>query len=169
MPPLPFRNVEQPPAPRRRRAMGKGRGLALALVLAAGAAGAATMYKWVDANGRVIYSDQPPPGNVKSEIVKPPPPPVNPTAAQEFADKEQELKQKDKKKAEETKAAEKTRTDAERKREACTSATSQIKALQAKDPLFRYNEKGEKVYYDDEARRIEIQRQQQNVREYCTG
>ncbi len=33
----------------------------------------AAMYKWTDANGRVIYSDQPPPGNVKVETINAPP------------------------------------------------------------------------------------------------
>ena len=39
---------------------------ATALLLAAVPA-AAALYKWIDANGRVIYSDQPPPANVKAE------------------------------------------------------------------------------------------------------
>ena len=41
----------------------------MALLLAAPSA-VATTYKWTDAGGRVVYSDQPPAGNIKSEIVK---------------------------------------------------------------------------------------------------
>ena len=41
---------------------------AAGMMLAAGPAGA-VLYKWVDASGRVSYSDQPPPVNVKAEIV----------------------------------------------------------------------------------------------------
>src|SRR6185369_6896641 len=74
----------------------------------------ATMYKWVDKDGKVVYSDQPPPANVKSEVIKPPPPPVNPNAAQEFADKKLELKAKEKNTQEEAKTAERTRLDNER-------------------------------------------------------
>ena len=46
-------------------------------VLAAGLACApvfAALYKWTDASGRVIYSDQPPPGDAKVETLKAPPP-----------------------------------------------------------------------------------------------
>ena len=39
----------------------------------------AALYKWTDANGRVVYSDQPPAGDVKVDTVAGPPPPANPT------------------------------------------------------------------------------------------
>ena len=42
----------------------------------------AALYKWTDANGRVVYSDQPPPGNVKVETMNAAPPPANPNAVQ---------------------------------------------------------------------------------------
>ena len=50
----------------------RARASALALALLGGLAlpaRVAALYKWIDANGRVVYSDQPPPGNVKAEIV----------------------------------------------------------------------------------------------------
>ena len=70
-----------------------------AAVLAAGAlalAGTSTaaLYKWTDANGRVVYSDQPPTGNVKVETIQGPPPPSNPNAVKELAAKEAELKKR---------------------------------------------------------------------------
>ncbi len=48
--------------------------------LAAFCAGSApaALYKWTDAQGRIVYSDQPPMGNVKSEQLRGPPPPANP-------------------------------------------------------------------------------------------
>ena len=142
---------------------------ALALAVAAAPA-AATVYKWVDANGRVIYSDQPPPGNVKTEIVKPPPPPANPNAARELEDQDLANKQRDHKRAEEAKAADKARQTAQRRREACVNALGHIKALQQKNEnLFRFNEQGEKIYYNDEMRREDFERQQEIVRENCPG
>ncbi len=41
--------------------------LGLALALISGAVAAQAVYRWTDANGRVIYSDQPPPPGVKGE------------------------------------------------------------------------------------------------------
>ena len=53
---------------------------------------AAALYKWTDANGRVVYSDQPPPGNVKVDTLAGPPPPANPNAVKELASKEADAK-----------------------------------------------------------------------------
>ena len=64
--------------------------LAAALSLPAMAA----LYKWTDANGRVVYSDQPPPGGVKSEVVGPAPPPANPNAVKEMASQDQEMRKR---------------------------------------------------------------------------
>ncbi|MCC6869698.1 MAG: DUF4124 domain-containing protein, partial [Burkholderiales bacterium] len=46
--------------------------ITVSALLAAGAlalagTSAAALYKWTDASGRVVYSDQPPTGNVKVE------------------------------------------------------------------------------------------------------
>ena len=67
-------------------------GLFAAALLIAIAPAMATTYKWTDANGRVIYSDQPPTGNFKVEAIDAPPPPANPNAVKELANKDAELK-----------------------------------------------------------------------------
>ena len=74
----------------------RGAVLALALLgsLALSGVASSATYKWVDANGRVVYSDQPPPGNVKAEIVQGAPPPANPNAVKELAAKEAEFKKR---------------------------------------------------------------------------
>jgi len=140
--------------------------IAVALLVVAAPAGA-TMYKWVDKNGKVVYSDQPPPADVKSEIVKPPPPPVNPNAARELADKELEIRQRDKKRADDAQTAEKARAEATRQRENCVQARGQLQALQQSANVVRYNEKGERIVLDDAARREATERQQQAVLENC--
>jgi hypothetical protein len=147
---------------------------ALALALAAALAllavpASAAMYKWVDKNGRVVDSDQPPPPDVKSEIVKPPPPPANPNAAQELADKQLELRMKEKKQAEAAKADEAKRAENERRREICQQARGQLRGMLATGnrPLVRYNEKGEMIALDDAARLAAIENQQRTIRENC--
>jgi hypothetical protein len=104
--------------------------------------------------------------------MKPPPPPADPDAAKELADEQFARQQRDKKRAEDAKAADKTAQTSQRRRDACVAALAQIKALQEKNsvfPLFRYDEKGEKTYYTDDMRREETERQQQIVRENCPG
>ena len=78
------------PERRRRRAVSRA-GFVVAALLLIAAPVLATTYKWTDANGRVIYSDQPPTGNFKVEALDAPPPPANPNAVKELANKDAEL------------------------------------------------------------------------------
>src|SRR3977135_2908218 len=98
---------------------------AVALALTAMPAGA-VLYKWTDANGRVIYSDQPPNGNFKVEAINPPPPPSNPNAVKELASKEAELQQKRLLRTSEEAKATKAQADTDKKREQCGKVRGQI-------------------------------------------
>ena len=116
----------------------------------------AALYKWTDANGRVVYSDQAPIGNMNIETIQGALPPSNPNAVKDMAVKELEFKKR------QTEAAEKDKkTDAERaaiakQSEQCLRTQGQIKQLAAEQiALIRYNAKGEAVYVDDATRRKE--------------
>ena len=82
--------------------------LAALLPLAAPPAVAA-LYKWVDANGRTVYSDQVPPG-VKAEQVGAAPPPANPNAAKDLANQDAEFRKRQMERADDAKKADKART-----------------------------------------------------------
>jgi Skp family chaperone for outer membrane proteins len=131
----------------------------------------AALYKWTDANGRVIYSDQPPNGPYKVESLSAPPPPANPNAAKELASKEAELKQTRILRADEEAKAAKTRADVDKKREQCAKVRGQLTMMQNDQQvlLFRSNEKGEPVYMDDGARRREREQLEGWMRENCTS
>ena len=145
--------------------------LAAALAMISFPASAAT-YKWTDANGRVIYSDQPPTGNFKVEAINAPPPPANPNAAKELASKEAELQQKRLLRADEETKAAKARADSDKKREQCSQVRGQIAAREPSKNqqvlMFRSNDKGEPVYMDDAARRREREQLEAWVRENCS-
>jgi len=117
---------------------------------------AAALYKWTDANGRVVYSDQPPAGSERYEIVGGAAPPSNPNAVKDLAAKETEFK---KRQADAAKAE--TKSDAERIKQAkliemCDRARSNLRTLAAEQvALLRHNEKGETVVVDDATRRRE--------------
>jgi hypothetical protein len=128
---------------------------ALALSLAAifASSAQAALYKWTDAQGHVVYSDQPPLANVKTEQLRGAPPPANPNAAKELAQREAEFKkrQDDAAKAE-TKASKDRATSAEHA-ENCTQAHAELKQLtESQLAVYRYNEKGEREIMDDDAR-----------------
>lgn len=152
-----------------RRAVATTVVLATALVLAAAPALAAT-YKWTDANGRVVYSDQPPPGNVKVEAIAGPPPPANPNAVKELAVKEAEIKQKKMVRAEEDAKAAKTRVEDDKKREQCNKVRNQIALMQSNvNIVYRTNANGEQMLMDEAARRIEREQLEAWSRENCSS
>ncbi|MEP7329684.1 MAG: DUF4124 domain-containing protein [Betaproteobacteria bacterium] len=129
--------------------------LATALLLVAGTA-TATTYKWTDANGRVVYSDQPPPTNIKSEIVLAPPPAANAGAIKDLYKQEGEFKKRQMDTAENTAKAEAQRAEAVKRNEMCTKAQGQIRMLASEEvPLVRLNAKGESVVVDSIERRRE--------------
>jgi hypothetical protein len=130
--------------------------LAVAVALGALCTGlpvAAALYKWTDANGRVVYSDQPPPGDVKVETIAGPPPPANPNAPKELANKEMELKKQQSTAADNAKKTAQQRADAEKVALACRDARVRLGSLAAtQSPLYQLNEKGETVFMDDAER-----------------
>jgi hypothetical protein len=114
---------------------------------------AAALYKWTDANGRVVYSDQPPPGSVKSEQLQAAPSPANPHAVRELAEQEAELKKRQQDRAKQAENEAKLRADASRRAAECSRAQAQVRALGAsQDIVYRINEQGERVALDDTAR-----------------
>ena len=116
---------------------------ALAVALLAGtygAAASAALYKWTDANGRAVYSDQPP---------------LN--AAKELAQREAEFKKRQADAAKAEEKAGKDRDTAEKRVEACAQAKGQLRQLaESQLAIYRYNEKGEREVMDDDARAREV-------------
>ncbi|MEP7183745.1 MAG: DUF4124 domain-containing protein [Betaproteobacteria bacterium] len=156
------------PLPRRPTPRALALSLALGL-LAVAVPAAAALYKWTDASGRVVYSDLPPPGDIKAEIVRPPAPPANPNAAKDNANRDAELKQRQSQRVEQEKKAGKARTDAAKKEEACAQARSRLRGLESDLPIYRINEKGEQVQVDDATRKADRERLQLQLRELCSG
>lgn len=153
-------------APRHRAAWAV---LALALALVAVDA-AAALYKWTDANGRVVYSDQAPPGGVKFEIVGGAPPPDNPNAVREMANKDIELRKLQKDRAEEAKKGEKARADAAKRADICTQARTAVRMYQNEyEGIYRYDDKGQRVMLEPAERERRMADQQKLVKEYCTS
>lgn len=139
---------------------------ALALAMAVASPGAsAALYKWVDANGRTVYSDQAP-INVKAEIVGAAAPAGNPDAVKELANKDAELKKRQSDKLDEAKKSEKARAEAQKLASLCAQARAQASGLRRTDvTMYRLNEKGERVTMDEAARKTEAERLEQLLKE----
>jgi hypothetical protein len=127
-----------------------------------------TLYKWTDAAGVVVYSDQPPPGNAKVEIISGPPPPANPNAAKELANKELDLKKRQASAAEDTKKAAQERVDAEKQAGLCRDNRAQLSRLAADQVvLYTINEKGEQVVLSETERRRRREASEAYIRANC--
>jgi len=136
-----------------------------ALSTAAAPTADAALYKWVDANGRTVYSDQVPPG-VKAEPVSGAAPAANPNAVKELGNKEAEFRKRQLDLAEDGKKAEKARADAQKLAAGCAQARAQIVNLRNGDfAMYTLNDKGERVFLDDAGRKAEIGRLEQSMRE----
>jgi Domain of unknown function (DUF4124) len=129
--------------------------LLAACLLTATCAGSASaaLYKWTDAQGRIVYSDQPPSANVKTEQLRAPPPPANPNAAKELAQREADFRKRQTEGAEAATKSDKERTDTAKRAEGCAQAKGQLKQLaESQLAIYRYNEKGEREVMDEDAR-----------------
>jgi Domain of unknown function (DUF4124) len=150
----------------RRVVMPLAAGIALAALCAAPAG--AALYKWTDANGRVVYSDQPPAGDVKVDVISGPPPVANPNAVKEMVGKEAQIKKQQVDAADNAKKAATTRADAEKLAGSCRDARAEITKLAANQVLlYKVNEKGEQVFLDDAERRTRRDTLENYVKANC--
>lgn len=136
----------------------------LALCLAQPAA--AQMYKWVDSNGKVQYSDKPPPGNVKTERLREPPRAPSPPAASDakgaaakdtarsaprsVAEQEQAFRKRQTEAAKAQDERAQQENDARDRAENCKRAKAAVANLELGGRQARINEKGERVYLSDQ-------------------
>ena len=127
--------------------MKRRRSLAVALFALALAAlpAAAALYKWTDENGRTVYGDTPPAG-VKAERVNAAAPPADPNAVREMATKDAQIKARQRTRAEEEAKAEKAQADAKAKGERCAQIRGNIQTMRSGAAVYKFNEKGEKIY-----------------------
>ena len=107
----------------------------------------AILYKWTDENGRVAYGDQPPPG-ARPEKLNATIGPADPNAVRDMASKDAEIKKRQQQRADEATKTAKDEADGKKKLDQCVQARGRMKTLRNDLAVFRYNEKGEKVYYE---------------------
>lgn len=135
--------------------------------------------KWVDADGNVHYSDQPPPANVKAKTLRTSSDNAAPASAvaasavaagsaqKTIAEREAELRkaQAAKKETADKAAQEQAKKDAEKTN--CSAAQQNLRALQDGMRLMELDAKGERSYLNDEQRRQRVEKAQEDVKTYC--
>jgi hypothetical protein len=161
--------------------------LTIALALCVALPASAQLFKWVDENGKVQYSDKPPPSNVKTEKIRKPATAASAAASGEVkggaakdaakdagkagpktvAEQDQAFRkrQADAAKAEEGEAQK--QAQAREAAENCRRAKESVAALELGGRQSRVDEKGERVFLDDAQIGQELARARQNVATMC--
>ena len=167
--------------------------LPLLLLALAAAPHASAQHQWRDANGRMVYSDMPPPASVAPSSVlrapaRPAPadgpggsgatasaPPTSLNAAPpgaappSAADRELEFRKRRMEKAEAERKATEASIQAQRKASACADSRSEVRSLESGMRVSRINEKGERETLDDAQRASRLEAARAGVKEACQG
>lgn len=163
--------------------------VAISLALCVALPASAQMYKWVDANGKVQYSDKPPPSNVKTEKLRAPPPgpasgaaPAGAAAGETkgdapkdaakstpktTAEQEQAFRKRQLEAAKAQELDEKKQAQARAKEENCRRATAAVTQLQLGGRQQRIDDKGERVFLDDKEIEQQLAKAQQEAAVAC--
>lgn len=151
----------------------------LVLLMVCSTGSFAALNKWVDEKGKVHYSDQPPPANVKAQQLRPTvtaDDPANtgdtaaasaPAAPKTIAEREAELKKEQQAKQAAAEKAAQEQARAEARKADCEAAQQSLKTLQSDLRIIEMDAKGEQAYLTDEQRRQRIEKAQQSVDTYC--
>ncbi|WP_457667920.1 DUF4124 domain-containing protein [Thiolapillus sp.] len=130
----------------------------------------AGMYRWVDDQGNVVYSQQPPPDNRASKNIAPPPPPAE--SPEDSLEKSRELNKKLDAIQEERNKARQERLKAESERKErkarCSSAQKDLKILMERpsNTLYRTGE-DEWQRFTQEERSERIGKLKEVIKENC--
>jgi hypothetical protein len=131
--------------------------------------------RWVDADGKVHYSDQPPPSTAKSQkTLDLKNNPALPQAAPDGKGGEKSMAEKDlesrkrRVQAEETAAKQaRDQEEAKSKKANCEQARNQLQALQEGQRVSKFDEKGERVYLEDSDRPKAIEEAKKSADSWC--
>lgn len=132
----------------------------------------AALNKWVDAEGKIHYSDSRPTDTKVQTLRSSAPPESNAAASsayapQSLAEREVEWKKSRKEKEKADKKAAVDKENVEIKQKNCTSARSNLAGLENSQRLVSYNEKGERTFVDEAGRAQRIDEARKAVSNYC--
>ena len=131
----------------------------------------AELNKWVDADGKVHYSDTPPPEvaakSVRTFAGKDQTEAPASYTPKSLAEREAEMKKakQAKEDAAKSKAEEDARADAKKRN--CEGARQNAKSLEEGGRIYTYDEKGERSYMDDAARAQRLEEARKAISANC--
>jgi hypothetical protein len=145
----------------------------------------AESYKWIDENGRVHYSDQPPSTSTNTKILGPKSKTVSSAETgdatessdtsqssdsgepKSVAEREAELRKKQKADKEAAAKAAKEQANKAANQENCDQARLSLRTLESGIRIKEVDASGEHVYIDDEQRQQRIEKTRQDIDRVC--
>jgi len=130
------------------------------------------IYKWVDENGKVHYSDRPINENAESLEIKDK---ITPEQQQEARNQAQKLIQLQKRRVgnelsdirDKKRAQEKADRESQELKQACKQARQGVKILEYQAPVFEEDGKGNRRYMEDKERQQELTRLKSEIAKHC--
>lgn len=145
--------------------------LGLSVFLLCTAAAHAELYKWVDEQGNIHYSDQPAGGKAKSEsklnIPNQPASATGTDAPKTWQDKELDYKKRQASTAEAEAKKQKEAQEAKTARDNCNQAKGNLSQLQSIAPAYTFDEKTGRNYLNAEQRADAIDKARKSVADWC--
>jgi hypothetical protein len=137
------------------------------LLILAAASADAELNKWVDQQGKVHYSDQPPAGVEAMPVHAAPPPANTPAPAKSYVEREAELRKAKQSEAEKTQKTAQRQSNAEIEKANCTAAQQTLRSLQQGGRIVEYDEAGERRFLGDDERQRRIAEAQTEIEKFC--
>jgi hypothetical protein len=138
--------------------------LASALACALAPLASAELYKYVDKDGKTVYSDQPP---VNADSKQLHVAPASTSAPKSYVERDKELDKQRKEAAEKEKKSEQSAAQAKAAEERCTQAQANYKSFEEGGRLLKYNDKGEREYMTDDEIEAGRAKSKQQMEEAC--
>ena len=137
--------------------------MAVAAAALVATAAQAQLYKYVDKDGRTVYSDQPPAG-VDSKQVNTP---SSSAGSKSFVERDKEMEKLRAKSRDEAKKSDEKEKTAASQEERCKQANERLRALVDGGRIWKYDDKGERTVMDDQEIETERGKAQKLVDEAC--
>lgn len=126
----------------------------------------AGMYKWVDEEGNVQYTQTPPPAGIEAETIKPPPKVDTGAALKELEAQQEKAAELRESRLEQAEKEAQARQELELRKKNCELAKARLASYER--PMVKFvQEDGTRVRATEEERQAEIVKSQEMIKEWC--
>ena len=126
----------------------------------------AAVHRWVDDNGNVHYSDQPPAKQASEKIeIKPHTP--DPATQERLLRHKQTVESSQEAREEQKEQQQAEAKEAEQQKERCKQARAQLNLAETTGRIYETDENGERKYMDDKQREAYLEQAREAVKKFC--